>query len=177
MSKTEIIKNRENLLCEIFSIANKCKYTIYPGHISFEWGGMENEVEIDGAVICASSEDADRCVESIACLVNSGCGENSDWYVDLDIIDIVQNIFNGGVMLYFHTEIYGGINPAVLEKLREALVGSKTIFVCFHMHKRLESMSVDEILAQIVPEGTTDLRAQVSVFPGDVREFVEIWYK
>ena len=76
--------------CEIVYNESNCVLTLFPQNIPEDYRGKKNTDTVKCAVSCASPAVAQRCQEALASLISNGYNEPLNWYIALDIEDLMK---------------------------------------------------------------------------------------
>ena len=76
--------------CEIACDESNCVLTLFPQNIPEDYRGKKNTDTVKCAVSCASTAEAQRCQEALATLISNGYSEPLNWYIALDIEDLIK---------------------------------------------------------------------------------------
>ena len=76
--------------CEIACDESNCVLTLFPQNIPEEFRGKENTNTVKWQISCTSPAEAQRCQEALATLISNGYSEPLNWYIALDIEDLIK---------------------------------------------------------------------------------------
>ena len=76
--------------CEIACDESNCVLTLFPQNIPEEFRGKENTNTVKWQISCTSPAEAQRCQEALATLISNGYSEPLNWYIALDIEDLMK---------------------------------------------------------------------------------------
>lgn len=80
----------EQTWVEITPYESNCVLTLFPQNIPEEFRGKENTNTVKWQISCASPAEAQRCQEALATLISNGYNEPLNWYIALDIEDLMK---------------------------------------------------------------------------------------
>ena len=80
----------EQMWVEITHNESNCVLTLFPQNIPEEFRGKENTNTVKWQISCASPTEAQRCQEALASLISNGYNEPLNWYIALDIEDLMK---------------------------------------------------------------------------------------
>ena len=169
------VKIKDRIWCKLRASSNKCSYTFFPSDIPNECGGIPDADLIEGSIVCESRESAKQCLQSIASLIENGYGEILNWWIALDMGDIMTHIFNGAPMQYLHRTI----DALQVNDLVKHLKGAKIIFAYFNMPNGSKSSAhYEDLLEQISAKSLADTSVwtQASFGTMDFCE-IDVWYR
>ena len=76
--------------CEIACDESNCVLTLFPQNIPEEFRGKENTNTVKWQISCTSPAEVQRCQEALATLISNGYSEPLNWYISLDIEDLMK---------------------------------------------------------------------------------------
>lgn len=115
--------------CELSTVGAECVYRFYTAHIPTACGAMPNGGEVCGRIRCDSDKDAEQCLLAIARLIEKGYGDAPNWYIGLDMGDILTHIFNGRPMRY----IQKTPRDASIALIEQRVKGAKFLFTYWQL--------------------------------------------
>ena len=163
MIKTAVIEN--NIWCELKTESNKCMYTFYPSNIPVAYGGSENANAVSGTIVCDSENDADKCLNTIAALIENGYSDTSNWYIALDMKDVLSHIFNGENLRYL---------SGTMDNVHVFPQDAEMVFAYFRMPKNTQDISAINSIAEQL--SAKELWQQLSYASQDTCT-ADVWYR
>ena len=80
----------EQTWVEITPNESDCTMMLFAQNIPEEFRGKENTNTVKWQISCASPAEAQRCQEALATLISNGYNEPLNWYIALDIEDLMK---------------------------------------------------------------------------------------
>lgn len=80
----------DKVWCEIVCNESNCVLTLFPQNIPEDYRGKKNTDTVKCTVSCPTTTEAQRCQEALASLISNGYNEPLNWYIALDIEDLMK---------------------------------------------------------------------------------------